>query len=219
MSRHEQNLRLKMMCVMSSENAVKMVYGPYGWVVGPADKVAGYGKCCCGSVRDGGSRRVTLLFDREALLYDIANVAYVEGDVMQTDNAHDRHQVMDIAEQGNVDRVTRVLDLAHSECVEALYPFTKVECDDGAELDDLFGECASYVIVLRVPERFSGTTARLLEQLIHEYMVAMVLADWLGITCPAAAEKWAVKARGALDEVKRKLHWRMGVLTRPLRPF
>ena len=47
----------------------------------------------------------------------------------------------------------------------------------------------------------------------------MVLADWLGITCPAAAEKWAVKAQGARDEVKRKLHWRMGVLTRPLRPF
>ena len=61
-------------------------------------------------------KSVRLTFKREELLYDIRNNAYVEGDVMQVNDAHDRHQVQDIGEEGNIDRVTRVLDLAHAEC-------------------------------------------------------------------------------------------------------
>ena len=57
------------------------------------------------------TKKITLRFKREELLYDCKNYAYVEGDVMKTDDAHDRHQVQDIAEVGNVDRLTRVFDL------------------------------------------------------------------------------------------------------------
>ena len=103
----------------------KMVYGPYGWVIGSEEDVEKYSECCCNGGAGSGDkdkRKVTLLFDREALFYDIANVAYVEGDVMQTENVHDKHQVIDIAEDGNVDRVTRLLDVAHATCVDFLYP-------------------------------------------------------------------------------------------------
>lgn len=70
---------------------------------------------------------VSLEFSRKALIYDISNCAYVEGDVMPADDEHSKHQVFDIAEDGNIDRVTRILDLAHAECVEMMYPYTKVE--------------------------------------------------------------------------------------------
>lgn len=201
---------------------VKMIYGAYGYVIGTAERVEQMAKCaCCNGLQDESQikRKVTLLFDREALLYDIANIGYVEGDVMNTDSPHDKHQVIDITEDGNVDRVTRVLDLAHSICVESLYPFTKDECEDGMELDDMFQETPTYKIELNVPKKFSATTAKYLEQLIHEFFVASALADWFSITNPKSADKWAAKAEAVLEEVKRKLHARLGVLTRPLKPF
>lgn len=197
----------------------KIIYGPYGWVVGSAEDVQRYGECCWAENDSKSKRKVILLFDRESLLYDIANIAYVEGDVMQADDPHDKHQVIDITQDGNVDRVTRLLDLAHATCVDYLYPYTKIDVEDGTELDDLFAEADTYRIEMSVPKAFSATTAKLLEQLIHEYMVAYVLCDWLSVTYPAASEKWAAKAQGLLEEVKRKVNSRTGVLTRPLRPF
>lgn len=82
------------------------------------------------------TKTVKLTFKREELLYDIRNNAYVEGDVMQANTEHDRHQVQDIGEDGNIDRVTRVLDLAHAECAEALFPYTKENVEQETEMDD-----------------------------------------------------------------------------------
>ena len=53
------------------------------------------------------------------------NYSFVEGDIMQAEDEHARHQVFDIGQDGNVDRVTRILNLVHSECVEMLFPYTK----------------------------------------------------------------------------------------------
>lgn len=205
-----------------SKTKTTIVYGPYGWVIGSEDDVERYGACCCnggGTNSDDDKRKLTLLFDRESLLYDIGNIAYVEGDVMQTEDPHAKHQVIDVTEDGNVDRVTRMLDVAHATCVDFLYPYTKSEIEEGTELDDLFRESGTYKIEMTVPQQFSATTANLLEKWIHEYMVCYVLADWLAITYPAAAEKWGVKAQGLLDEAKKRINSRTGVLTRPLRPF
>ena len=199
-------------------NKTKMIYGPYGYVIGPADCIEQMLQCQCNS-NSNAKHKITLLFDRESLLYDIANIGYIEGDAMQTEDSHAKHLLFDITEDGNVDRVTRVLDLAHSICEEKLYPFTKSECDDEIELNDLFKETPTYIIELNVPQNFSTTTAKYLEQLIHEYFIASVLADWLSITNPNSAEKWSVKAQALLDEAKRKLNARTGILTRTLRPF
>ena len=82
------------------------------------------------------TKTVKMTFKREELLYDIRNNAYVEGDVMQAQTEHDRHQVQDIGEDGNIDRVTRVLDLAHAECEEALFPYTKENVEQERKMDD-----------------------------------------------------------------------------------
>ena len=82
------------------------------------------------------TKTVKMTFKREDLLYDIRNNAYVEGDVMQEKTEHERHQVQDIGEDGNIDRVTRVLDLAHAECEEALFPYTKENVEQESEMDD-----------------------------------------------------------------------------------
>lgn len=165
-----------------------------------------------------GTVEAVLSFKRDQLLYDIANYAYIEGHVMETDNPHQRHMVQDVGESGNVDRVTRVLDLNVAKCREMLYPFVKHDIHRH-ELDDTLKEAPVYGMVLQVPEGFSQTTLNLLERLIHEYLVCKSVADWLSITNPAKAQVWAAKAEDAESEIRTSLHARMWRLRRRCHPF
>ena len=186
------------------------------------------------------TKTVKMTFKREELLYDIRNNAYVEGDVMQAKTEHDRHQVQDIGEDGNIDRVTRVLDLAHAECEEALFPYTKENVEQESEMDDTptyvepvdetldeeFTDetpdakpTGDYVIRLLVPDEYSKTTVRLIVRYIHEYMVCRVLADWLSITNPPASANWKAKQDEALEGMKEAVNFRTCRVRRTLTPF
>lgn len=158
------------------------------------------------------TKKVTLRFGREALLYDIRNIAYVESDVMPTDNEHDRHQVADIGEDGNIDRVTRMMDLAISQCKELLYPYSKNEVSDEEERTDELKECEEYKIEMLVPDDFSKSTVDYLEKLIHELVVYKVLADWMSITNlrnSKSADNWRAKIADLEDEIDSAIHARM----------
>ncbi len=164
-------------------------------------------------------RVVTLLFRRDALLYDISNYAYVEGDIMPIDSENARHQVIDIAEDGNIDRVTRVLNQSHAECVEFMYPYTKGLCCYGDFQDNILYAPSEYIIEMFVHRDFSETTINLLSKLIHEYMVCRALGDWLSITNPPAYEKWKNKADGIKNEIRIRLNARCGRMRRTQTPF
>lgn len=162
---------------------------------------------------------VMLVFKRDALLYDIENYAFVEGDVMQAQTEHERHQVIDIGQDGNIDRVTRILDLTHTECVEFLYPYTKVPCDELEWRDDSFAERHEYHIWMLVPLDFSQSTVNLLTRLIHEYMVCRVLADWMSITNPASKTNWEDKIASIKEQIRARMHARCGRVRRTQTPF
>ncbi len=171
---------------------------------------------------EGNERKpktVKLAFRRDQLLYDISNYAFVEGDVMGEDAEHARHQVRDIAEEGNVDRVTRVLNLAHDECVEQLYPYTDEVVLDGEVLDDTFVAPDEYTISMRLPDGFAKSTLRLVRTLVHEYMVCRVLQDWLSITFPNSAPNWEQKMIQLKKKMKTALVSRKVTLRRKLKPF
>ena len=138
---------------------------------------------------DNGTRVAVLMFKREELLYDIKNYAFIEGSVMDTESNHNRHMVQDVGETGNVDRVTRVLDLRVAKCKEFLYPYTKRDIHRSVR-DDKLREPGVYGSVVKVPANFSQTTLQLLEKLIHEYLVCEAVADWMSITNTAKAEIW-----------------------------
>lgn len=168
------------------------------------------------------TKTVTLTFYREQLLYDIKNLAYVEGDVLPDDAQHSKHQVQDIGEEGNVDRVTRMLDLALARCREHLYPYTKEPVEGGELLDDVLDETEVYTIDMLVPDDFSTTTIKYLEQLIHNLLVYYVLADWMSIANVAntgSAANWAAKADGVESEVKGVLNARIGRVRKFQSPF
>lgn len=165
------------------------------------------------------TKTVTLTFKREALLYDIKNYAFVEGDVMSTDNDRAQMHVFDIAEEGNVDRVTRILDLAHAECVEAMYPYTKEPCDNIENKDDILTETQEYLIHLLVPDDFSKTTINIITKLVHEYMVYRVLSDWMGITNPASKGTWDEKLIDTAEQIREHLNARCRRVRRTQTPF
>lgn len=173
----------------------------------------------CREKNVNATRRVVLIFKRMELLYDIENYSYVEGDIMETANDHARHQVMDVGQSGNEDRVTRVLGLAHSECVEMLYPYTKYEVTDASEVYNTMNKPDAYRIEMELPESFSMTTVQLLKHLIHEYLVSRVLADWMSITNPGSAANWAEKFRELKSKIQTSLVSRTGKIRRKCKPF
>lgn len=175
---------------------------------------------CCYKDSEPKTMSATLTFKRAELLYDAENYSFVEGDILNEDDEHSRHQVFDIGQSGNVDRVTRVLNLAHSECVEMLYPYTKEEIPDEQEaLDDILVAPDDYKIELTLPESFSLTTLKLLMHLIHEYLVCRVLADWMSITNPKSQANWEDKMHSLKTKIQTSLVSRSGKVRRKLKPF
>lgn len=139
---------------------------------------------------------------------------------MKADDDHARHQVFDIGQDGNIDRVTRVLNLAHAECVEMFYPYTKEAIPEEQEaLDDILTEPDEYDIVLNLPVTFSLSTVKLLSNLVHEYLVCRVLADWMSITYPESEAKWEKKFTLLRDKIRTSLMSRTGKVRRKLKPF
>ena len=173
---------------------------------------------CCG--KEPEHKEVTLTFKRAELIYDASNYSFVEADIMTEGDECRRHQVFDIGQAGNVDRVTRVLNTAHAECVEMLYPYTKEEIPDEQEaLDDVLKEPETYEIKLTLPETFSLTTLRLLEELMHEYLVCRVLADWMSITNPESEANWQRKFTTIREKIRTALVSRAKMTRRKLSPF
>ena len=169
---------------------------------------------------EGGGKAAVLAFKRDELIYDIANGAYIEGNVLPEEiSAHNRHWVQDVAQKGNIDRATRVLNLEIAKVREALYPFTNHEITN-AELNNKLREPHTYGIVMKLPADFSQTTLNYLELLIHEYLVCRVLEDWMSMTNPGKTELWGLKAERALDELRSSRNRRKsGTVRRKLRPW
>ena len=166
------------------------------------------------------NKPVTLTFKRSELLYDVANYSFVEGDIMKTDDEHARHQVFDITQNGNADRVTRVLNLAHAECVEMLFPYTKQELPDRQDsLNDKLIAPEEYHIVMNLPNGFSFTTVKLLQSMLHEYLVCRVLSDWMSITNPSSQANWEAKFRELKTKIQTSLVSRAGKIRRKCKPF
>lgn len=169
-------------------------------------------------------KTIVMRFLKTELHYDIANRAYVEGDVMDPSsnprNDHAQHQVMDAVQDGNVDTVTRSLDIAHAECEEILYPYT---CDPvtnpKTETDDALTERTEYVIAMRVPPAFSDTTISLMSKLIHEYMVCQALYDWFRITLPSRAGDYLARMEELKGDIRSIKCRRMGRIRRKISPF
>ena len=174
--------------------------------------------CTTNASNYSDKRIVRLKFLRKELLYDIKNYAYVEADVMGEEKQHAHHVLAEIGEEGNVDRVSRILAVVHTAVIEMLFPYTKAEPIE-EEIDNCLHDPDEYVVELNVPNTMSRTTLHHLSRLIHEYMVYCVLADWLSITNPQAAANWTAKAEAIKEEIEEVKNLRRKAFTRATHPW
>ena len=162
---------------------------------------------------------VTMSFHRRELLHDIQNYSFVDGEILPDEAQCIKHLLQDILEPGNIDRVNRMLDLGYTECLDALYPYTKVDVKDGESTDDKQSTTDVYVIEMNVPEGYSRTTLSHLTNLIHEYLVCRVVGDWGTIANPQGSALWLHKLADIKLKIEESLHRRTGRTRRKVSPF
>lgn len=168
------------------------------------------------------TKRATLTFKRDELLYDCKNLGFVAGDVMAEERQDGKHQLQDIGEDGNVDWVTRVIGLALVYCTELLYPYSKTEIEDDNQFDDELRNIQEYHINLLLPDDFSWTTLHLLEHAIHMFVVYRVMYEWVSLVSPNDTQSrahWKQMIEEWEEDMKSKLNARMGRARKTQTPF
>lgn len=170
---------------------------------------------------------VLLEFRTEELLHDICTIAHNEGEARSAEDEaqgveNDGHLtsiVQSPDDDSNIDRVARVLNMAHGECVEMLYAYTKEGIGKAEFGSNELKEKMVYAIELMVPDTMSRTSVNLLKEYVNEYMVARVLTDWFSMNYPKAAVRWRETVDDMKDKIKSCTVNRMRRVRRTLRPF
>jgi len=127
--------------------------------------------------------------------------------------------VTDAGEEGNVDRITRVLNRVFNEVEQCLYSMTKVQITDNLTATDEFTVPTSYVLTLTVPYEFSTTSVNAIKDAVHEYMVDKVIADWMSIVKKDEAALWEEKGQSELDKIKHYMAQRTWPIKRKMSVF
>lgn len=162
---------------------------------------------------------VEITLYRKSLLYDISNAAYIVADSTPELDDKVRSAITDICESGNVDRVTRIMNMGYNELLNRLYAYTKERVLEENKVDDLFSEPEKYIIRMMVPEDFSKTTVSALGDYLHEFIVDVTLVDWLSITKKDEVSTWQEKAEVILRKILSMINDRVGAIKRTMSPF
>ena len=166
---------------------------------------------------------INITLNRADLIYDISNVAYIVGDLIE-DPIY-KGSVKDVAVNGNVDRITRIMDKSYNELIVGLSAYNKVSLIVSGDVietissDNAFKETPSYVLSLNMPLDFNKNIVSPITAACHEYMVCMSLFEWLSITKKDEAELYRIKAIEELNKVKGYLSIRVGITKRKMFPF
>ena len=147
---------------------------------------------------------------KQELVYDIKNTAYIYADAQtkKDDDPHTLHNIFDVAEAGNMDRLARILDSAVEDCREMLYRFCKIDMYGGGfdtnEWEECIGSPANdeevYYLVMVMPRDFSATSVHTLAVYIHDFIVYQSLYEWMILVYPDGAEQFQLLA----EEKKQK---------------
>lgn len=144
------------------------------------------------------------------LVYEIRNKAFLEGEAMPDDvSGRLRSLVQDVGDDGNIDVVNRALEKACSDVREMLFPYTKERVRPLTYGNNEEGCGAVYVIDMMVPETMSQTTLDHIKNCVHDYMVSRALEEWLTLTYPSAASKYAVRAEEMKEKICEEANYRV----------
>lgn len=149
----------------------------------------------------------------DEVLADVRSAAWLEQELHPQLDRHRRHQMADICEDGNVERVWRVLGNAVAELRMALLRLLKPP-DDLSSANDL-ERPTEWTFSFMHP--LSSVSMAFLREKIHEYLVASVMSDRCAVIIPGAADIWRTRVADSLAALRLAAATRSPV-RRPLWP-
>lgn len=182
---------------------------------------------CCTTKRCQCGLRVRIELIKEELVYDIKNTAYTYADSIVVQDPHQKHNIFDVGEDGNRDKIARLMDVAVEDCRELLFAFTKQNVLGGEFSTNDWDECEgspesdldAYYLGLTVPPSWSHTSANTLAVYAHDYIVNKVMYDWLMIVYPDGATQFATLASEVAEKIKQAANRDVGRKRIRLHPF
>ena len=142
---------------------------------------------------------MTLHIKSGEVMADLRSAAWLEQELHQEANRHQRHQMADICETDNVELIWRILGVAISEIrlelTVILQPDKEIAADNDLRQPDEW----IFRFLFKLPAR----TVEYLREKIHEYLVAKVMADRTAVIIPAAAKIWEMRAKEVLSALRR----------------
>lgn len=182
-------------------------------------------KCCMRGCPCG--RKIVIDLLKGEIVYDVRNTAYIYADTINVDDPHRKHNIYDIGEEGNRDKLARIMDVAVEDCREMLYRFTKTCLErigyDSNEWEECVGSPENdeegYSLTLLVPSNFSDTSVHTIGVYVHNYVVNRIMYQWLMLVYPEGAESFAVLAAELESKIRDASNRSMGRTRIKLHPF
>lgn len=163
----------------------------------------------------------TIRIDKNSIFEQIAKKTSYIGSKIKDEDAYDNIFTTDEDNEFFEEH----FELAHAECVEMLYPYTKKditeneEVQDGKNMEDSEIPSVSYDIVLVIPKEMSQTTISLVERQINEYIVSRLIAEWMMVSDMNLHAYWIERYTSIRRHINTTLISRMKPLRRTSRPF
>ena len=149
---------------------------------------------------------------KKELVYDIKNTAYTYADSISSSltDPHLIHNIYDVGEVGNRDKLARILDSAVEDCKEMLFRYTKMEMLGGGFDSNEWEECIgsptndedAYYLAMRMASGFSRASVHTMTVYIHDYIVNQSLYEWLMIVYPDGADRFLALAEDKKQKIK-----------------
>lgn len=151
------------------------------------------------------------------VLDDIRSAAWLESETHPDSNLHQRHEMADICEKDNIERVWRLLGVCDSEVRLTLRKMLKLR-DDKIQQNDL-NSPDRWVYEFR--SSLLPNVGAYLKDKIHEFMVASVMSDRMKVLLPEASNSWTARRKEAVDEIfgMAGIPTEYKPVRRPLLPF
>lgn len=131
------------------------------------------------------------------VLDDIRSAAWLESETNAGADLHRRHEMADICEKDNIERVWRILGICVAEIRMALRAILIPDPQGWLHNDLERPEHWDFIFQNPLPPH----TANFLKEKIHEYLVARVIADRLAVLIPDAADFWLSNAADILTTI------------------
>lgn len=148
---------------------------------------------------------------------DLRCASWLTSEINDPKNLHVRHEMADICEKDNIDAVWRVLGTAVTEIRVEMIRILEPQKWITIANELLTPESWEFSFKIKLPD----SKETYLQEKIHEYLVAKVMADRTAAIIPAATAYWAERREEAIAGIRLIAAGciNTGKARRPLWPF